>query len=800
MTSKNKIPTEPTTSRVEKWLDDKVNEDSVPCEIAAKARTVFTLLCVLVSDMEQRGWDAPFKGPKFIAIEFMMASYMIYLYGDELTMKQLSEGVRRLREHARGNHADLRLNSETYKDLVKFVRNQVKKCVGNVAPDGDPELDVPAFEYSKRNEEKILEKMGNESTETKAVVKAEPQGPKPSKAKAKANRDEDVEMELEEGELPTPKKPRTKRKLVAEVGTSVETVSAPVKIEKTAAPRKRTRVEDAEDPVSEKPAKQRIRASEPGPPTSSSSNTVPTPSTIKAEKMPATSTPDAQAPAQRQIVNSASTPSAPLTTPASAPPKRSGVKKPVSPFLPTPKTFKASAKQTTAARRASSSSNTPHVSPEPTPTPLAPVTTSTASSSAPLVGWPGQSQCSPPLQNPSVDYLSYPATQTTAESFSSSSIPRNSPLIQSQVPSGVPSGTKQEERERLGGIRRLRNESTSPMNVQAPAPAPAPPVGVAPSRDPRILQKQKQAAASASNSPAITHSTPSWADTLSYAQGGIIPLGSTTRPGSTAQPGPNHNRSYRPQADSGSGSLPSPAHTPIISTTPTTLPIFLRGQTEPFRSAQTAVRDSIGESVPPLTAPAVLMTPSTGSSVFAPSSLPTSLAPTASPVQPDTVISPPTSISTPCFSVPSTSSSDIPVGRRTSSASTSTSNNHPIETVPSASIAPASAGLPARPEFSAFSGTLPTRATVIISLLLLSHQLIDPLPVGLGQEVEDVGEAGQPTVIAPIPAVITIEDIGVGQVISPRTFQLNVDVDANRRATELARLGVMGRTAEHATR
>ncbi|KAL0063223.1 hypothetical protein AAF712_009921 [Marasmius tenuissimus] len=259
-----------------------------------------------------------------------------------------------------------------------------------------------------------------------------------------------------------------------------------------------------------------------------------------------------------------------------------------------------------------------------------------------------------------------------------------------------------------------------------------------------------------------------------------------------------HMLSYGLAADSGSGSLPSPAHTPIISTTPTTLPIFLRGQTEPFRSAQTAVRDSIGESVPPLTAPAVLMTPSTGSSVFAPStsstSLPTSLAPTASPVQPDTVISPPTSISTPCFSVPSTSSSDIPVGRRTSSPSTSTSNNHPIETVPSASIAPASAGLPARPEFSAFSGTLPTRGRSTspqhrrrdsIASTSSGHSFHSdhPLPVGLGQEVEDVGEAGQPTVIAPIPAVITIEDIGVGQVISPRTFQLNVDVDANRRTT-----------------
>ncbi|KAL0061147.1 hypothetical protein AAF712_012067 [Marasmius tenuissimus] len=370
---------------------------------------------------------------------------------------------------------------KTYKDLVKFVRNQVKKCVGNVAPDGDPELDVPAFEYSKRNQEKILEKMGTQSTETKAVVKAEPQGPKPSKAKAKAkaNRDEDVEMELEEGNC------RRRRSLAPSY--------------------------------------------------------------------------------------------------------------------------------------------------------------------------------------PSVDYLSYPAPQTTAESFSSSSIPRNSPSDRKSGAFGVPSGTKQEERERLGGIRRLRNESTSPMNVQAPAPAPAPPVAVAPSRDPRILQKQKQAAASASTWQSPTVHPPGQTLYL-MLKGGIIPLGSTTPPGSDGSAGPKRQS--------------------IIS------------------------------------------------------------------------------------------------AARTSSPSTSTSNNHPIETVPSASIAPASAGLPARPDSLLLSALTHQRsidvaatsskgypslrppqdilsiATVIISLLLLSHQLIDPLPVGLGQEVEDVGEAGQPTVIAPIPAVITIEDIG----------------------------------------
>ncbi|KAF9262572.1 hypothetical protein L218DRAFT_815441, partial [Marasmius fiardii PR-910] len=116
------IPPEPSTAKVETWLNSQV-ETPIPDDVKRSARTVFLLLCVLVLDIDEEGWDAPFRtGPhKFSPIEFVLSAYMIFLHGKILTISQLSAGVKHLRDHARKGKDELRFNSATYKDLVKYV-------------------------------------------------------------------------------------------------------------------------------------------------------------------------------------------------------------------------------------------------------------------------------------------------------------------------------------------------------------------------------------------------------------------------------------------------------------------------------------------------------------------------------------------------------------------------------------------------------------------------------------------------------------------------------------------------------
>ncbi|KAL0573593.1 hypothetical protein V5O48_008370 [Marasmius crinis-equi] len=497
---KPKAPFEPTTSKVEGWLNDNVDAKAVPQEVADQARRVFAVLCMLVTDMEGRRWDSPFRTtPKFGAIELVMVAYMIFVHGNEMTMKQLSAAVAGLRLYARGKFDDLRVNSATYKDLVKVIRNQkqMMAMVESAEPDRDPALNVSAWAYSQNNQARIESGPWEQvKAEIKEEMRASSSAGKASKKgrAALVDRDGDVPM----NDVPATKrksrqsapaddsKPaKTKRKVAADAGPSTSTsISAPpvVKTEKTT--RKRTRTEDT-DEANPKPAKRHIRSTDADSTALSKSVSQ---SVIKSEKQPATSKARAPVPSSQYKANlpecnaTSSSSSISASGSSAATPAKRPVKKPSAsktPFMPTPATRRQQAQAPSTQRTAvATTPTTTRDSPEPSLiSPAAftrnnhPTFPSSPSNPPPTI--------SSSAARPTVHEL--PPTNAVDSCPASLACPPTFDVHPTSRPAGMRQG------DRLEALRLAKNGTAAgPSGTNASA--------VPQTRDPRVLRKQRQEA------------------------------------------------------------------------------------------------------------------------------------------------------------------------------------------------------------------------------------------------------------------------------------------------------------------
>lgn len=108
----------PTMPQLEKWLDDDVQ---VPTELKNRAHDTYRVFAAIATDKKL---SQPLKHPaKISPIEFMSISLLIAVHKDETTLAQLSSLIGKMRNHVRGLHVDIRLNTRVMKDFMDFVKS-----------------------------------------------------------------------------------------------------------------------------------------------------------------------------------------------------------------------------------------------------------------------------------------------------------------------------------------------------------------------------------------------------------------------------------------------------------------------------------------------------------------------------------------------------------------------------------------------------------------------------------------------------------------------------------------------------
>ncbi|KAG7444196.1 uncharacterized protein BT62DRAFT_900608, partial [Guyanagaster necrorhizus] len=107
--------TEPSTTKIEAWLSNK--RDVTP-KLQRNVDSTIDVLCELAQDP---ALSKPFKAPKVSPVEFVMIAYMIFLYRDQLSMRQLSDAVDQIRKSVRNDFQEIRFNSKVYKNMLAFV-------------------------------------------------------------------------------------------------------------------------------------------------------------------------------------------------------------------------------------------------------------------------------------------------------------------------------------------------------------------------------------------------------------------------------------------------------------------------------------------------------------------------------------------------------------------------------------------------------------------------------------------------------------------------------------------------------
>ncbi|KAK0222138.1 hypothetical protein IW262DRAFT_1378483 [Armillaria fumosa] len=161
--------TEPTTPKIEAWLSDK--HDVTP-KLQRNVDGTIDVLCALAQDPVL---SKPFKAPKVSPVEFVMITYMIFLYRDQLSMRQLSDAVDQIRKSVRSDFQEIRFNSKVYKNMLAFVQRMKRMTFKS-----DGKGDKPASEVAKSvpkvkvKEDVVMEDLPRKPTTTKGKQKAEP--------------------------------------------------------------------------------------------------------------------------------------------------------------------------------------------------------------------------------------------------------------------------------------------------------------------------------------------------------------------------------------------------------------------------------------------------------------------------------------------------------------------------------------------------------------------------------------------------------------------------------------------------
>ncbi|KAK0459976.1 uncharacterized protein EV420DRAFT_1534249 [Desarmillaria tabescens] len=161
--------TEPSTTKIEAWLSDKRN---VTPKLQRNVDNTIDVLCELAQDPVL---SKPFKTPKVSPVEFVMIAYMIFLYRDQLSMRQLSDAVDQMRKSVRSDFQEIRFNTKVYKNMLAFVQRMKKMTFKS-----DGKGDRPASEVAKSvprvkvQEDVVMEDLPRKTTTPKGKQKAEP--------------------------------------------------------------------------------------------------------------------------------------------------------------------------------------------------------------------------------------------------------------------------------------------------------------------------------------------------------------------------------------------------------------------------------------------------------------------------------------------------------------------------------------------------------------------------------------------------------------------------------------------------
>ncbi|KAK7014108.1 hypothetical protein VNI00_019405 [Paramarasmius palmivorus] len=167
-----KMPTQPTTGQIEKWLISQSQKDQVKEPFRRKTHEVIAMLCGLVVDPKL---GEPFSmakyNSKFSAMEFMMTAYMITLYAKEFSNERLSVAVECIRKHAqRESHGEAKFNSKAYKYLLTYVRRQLKLDVQEITGKAPQ---TPAQQYWEKKASAMEATRQQVKKEVKREVKKE---------------------------------------------------------------------------------------------------------------------------------------------------------------------------------------------------------------------------------------------------------------------------------------------------------------------------------------------------------------------------------------------------------------------------------------------------------------------------------------------------------------------------------------------------------------------------------------------------------------------------------------------------
>jgi len=114
---------EPTTSRLETFLNSSDGKPSAFREVTFNTMDIFCRIA-----------QTPIVGEPLTVelspLEFVMASYLIYLQRTRLTDAQLSDAISRMRKNAkRGCSQDLKFNTANFKHILGFLQKEVPKLI-----------------------------------------------------------------------------------------------------------------------------------------------------------------------------------------------------------------------------------------------------------------------------------------------------------------------------------------------------------------------------------------------------------------------------------------------------------------------------------------------------------------------------------------------------------------------------------------------------------------------------------------------------------------------------------------------
>ncbi|KAI0660118.1 hypothetical protein C8Q70DRAFT_75347 [Cubamyces menziesii] len=109
----------PSISALEKWLHEA---DELDEEFEEDVKATFQIFCELAQDQKLKKcfWLPGVK--KVAPVEVLAISLLIYIFKRKMSLPQLSEAIRLLRQDIRNAEKDIRLNSRTMKVVISFLR------------------------------------------------------------------------------------------------------------------------------------------------------------------------------------------------------------------------------------------------------------------------------------------------------------------------------------------------------------------------------------------------------------------------------------------------------------------------------------------------------------------------------------------------------------------------------------------------------------------------------------------------------------------------------------------------------